>query len=224
MVRLMCFQANSLRCVVNALSYEIFYPLEKLCIFMRKFLRKRCIESRNENSTAQKFLAFEMTAGPPYLAARIGLMEYQTGNMTLFLYSSPGLVFCCWSHSLAISYFWLWDKGAEVNMLICFKERCPSAAPTLSMVQKWAFPENTKERSKVFLISWSARWLVLAFYNIVPTQMRDEVTGPVIVPRNFHSVIRVLTHNVDKAVGNECAVCTHPLSVGFIYFPLEINK
>lgn len=36
--------------------------------------------------------------------------------------------------------------------------------------------------------------------------MRDEVKGPVIVPRIFLSVTRVLTHNMDKAVGNQSTV------------------
>lgn len=46
--------------------------------------------------------------------------------------------------------------------------------------------------------------------------MRDEATGPVIVPRNFLSVTRILTFNMDKAVGNEGTVATDPFSVGSI--------
>lgn len=34
-----------------------------------------------------------MTAGPPQHTGRAGIMEYQTGNMTLLLYSSPRTVF-----------------------------------------------------------------------------------------------------------------------------------
>lgn len=52
--------------------------------------------------------------------------------------------------------------------------------------------------------------------------MRDEVTGPVIVPRNFHCVTRILTYNMDKAVRNEGTVGTDPFSEGFI--PLLLQK
>lgn len=42
------------------------------------------------------------------------------------------------------------------------------------------------------------------------------MTGPVIVPRNFLSVTRILAYNMDKAVGNEGTVATVAFSVGFI--------
>lgn len=144
--------------------------------------------------------------------------------MTLPLYSSPQLVFYCWSHSLAISQYWLWHNEAEVNVLIRFKERCPSTAPAWNVVQKWAFPENTKERSKVFVISWSAWWLVLAFYNVVPTQMKDGMTGPVIVLRNFHSCDQ--SFDIQYRQNSRewwCCVCW-PLFCGTDSFPFGKNN
>lgn len=49
------------------------------------------------------------------------------------------------------------------------------------------------------------------------------MTGPVIVPRNFHSMTRVLTNNMYNAVANKAAVCTDPFSVEFIPLPFK-NK
>lgn len=65
---------------------------------------------------------------------------------------------------------------------------------------------------------------MLAFYNVVPTQMRDELTDHVTVPTNFHSLTRVLTYNLDKAVANEGAVCADLFSLGLVPFPLKREK
>lgn len=54
--------------------------------------------------------------------------------------------------------------------------------------------------------------------------MRDEETGPVIVPRNFLSVTRILTYNMDKAVRNESNVATDAFSVGDSFLSLRGKK
>jgi len=49
-------------------------------------------ESKPDSSEVLS-LAFEMPAGPPQHTAKASIMEYQTGNKTLLLYSSAWPVF-----------------------------------------------------------------------------------------------------------------------------------
>lgn len=180
--------------MVNALSLWNLLALQE-DFFRQEFLAKWGVESRNPSRKLR--IAVPCLWNDSW-SSPVRCQHQYKWNIRLAIWHwsfipARGQYFYCWSYSLAILYSWLWDKEAEVTMLICFRRRCPSAAHTCSVVYKWAFPVNIKERSKMFLINWSTLWLVLAFYNIVPKQMRDEVTGPAIVPRNFLSVARILT-------------------------------